>query len=208
MEQGEHAGAGDGKQRHGFGKAVDGVAPALPQQQKNGGNQRAGVADTDPPDKIDDGEAPADGDRDAPNADALEEQITDGKQQHHGQAGTGRQSRRTSRVGRGTSSTITDFVRDGGKRVPRLDDRGPCFRPVCRSFVRVLRRRLPGLASLPVQDWDCECRPDTWSGAACSAPPAGCNSVLRLQFGDPAVGIIDIAENNGFGRARLLAGRL
>ena len=53
------------------------------QEEKNGGNQRAGVANTDPPDEVDDGESPADGDVDAPDADAFEEQIPDGVEHHH-----------------------------------------------------------------------------------------------------------------------------
>ena len=44
---------------------------------KNGGDQRAGVADTDPPDEIDDGKAPADGNIDAPNAHADDKQVAD-----------------------------------------------------------------------------------------------------------------------------------
>ena len=50
--------------------------------KKDGGDQRAGVADTDPPDEIDDGEAPAHGDiGDAPDADALEKQPGHGGKQ-------------------------------------------------------------------------------------------------------------------------------
>ena len=44
-------------------------------KSRNGGNQRAGVADSDPPHKIDDGKSPADGDVDAPNPHAPAEQI-------------------------------------------------------------------------------------------------------------------------------------
>ncbi len=77
MEDREHAGASDGKQRHGFRKTVDGVAPRLAQQKKDGGDQRSGVADSDPPDKVDDGESPADGNVHAPHADALKEQERD-----------------------------------------------------------------------------------------------------------------------------------
>ena len=62
VQQREHAGASHGEQRHGFGETVDGVAPGLLQQQQNGGDQRTGVTDTDPPDEIDDGEAPSYGD--------------------------------------------------------------------------------------------------------------------------------------------------
>ena len=75
VKQREHAGASHREQRHGFSEAVDRIAPRLPQQQKNGGDQRAGVADTDPPDEVDDGESPADGNVDAPDADALGEQL-------------------------------------------------------------------------------------------------------------------------------------
>ena len=52
----------------------------LPQQQQNGRDQRSGVADTDPPDEVDDGESPADRDVHAPNANALVEQPADRQQ--------------------------------------------------------------------------------------------------------------------------------
>src|SRR5207244_2238362 len=38
MQHRKHARAGHSKQGHGLGKPVDGVAPFLSQQQKNGGN--------------------------------------------------------------------------------------------------------------------------------------------------------------------------
>jgi hypothetical protein len=63
-----------GEDGHRLGKAVDRVAPLLLEEQQNGGDQRAGVADTDPPDEVDDGEAPRAGNGDAPDADALEEE--------------------------------------------------------------------------------------------------------------------------------------
>ena len=74
MDEREHAGADHGKDGHGLGKAVDGVAPLLLEEQQDGRDQRSGVADTDPPNEIDDGEAPAHGDVEAPDADTLEEQ--------------------------------------------------------------------------------------------------------------------------------------
>ncbi len=48
---------------------------------KNRGDQRTGVADTDPPHEIDDGESPGDGDDDAPDANALVKQPGGGDQQ-------------------------------------------------------------------------------------------------------------------------------
>ena len=64
-------GAGDGEQRHRLGEAVDRRAPRLPEQQQDRRDQRAGVADADPPDEVDDVEGPADRDVVAPDADAL-----------------------------------------------------------------------------------------------------------------------------------------
>ncbi len=84
----EHAGAGDGEQRHGFRKSVDRRAPVLFQQQQNRRDQRAGVADTDPPHEVDDGEAPGHRDDDAPHSDALVEQPESARQQAlHGDKG-------------------------------------------------------------------------------------------------------------------------
>ena len=85
MQQREHAGAGYGEQRHGLGEAVDGIAPALIQQQQNRRNQRAGVSDSDPPHEVRDGESPADRDLDAPNADAFGEQQRHGPQEQQQQ---------------------------------------------------------------------------------------------------------------------------
>src|SRR6266849_4954045 len=73
MDERKDAGAGHREERHGFGEAVDRGAPLLIQQEKNSGDQRAGMADTDPPDEIDDGESPADRNVDAPNSDALDD---------------------------------------------------------------------------------------------------------------------------------------
>ena len=74
---------GDGEQRHRLGESVDRRAPLLPQQQQDCGDQRAGVADADPPDEVEDVEAPADRMVDAPDADADEDQLADRGGQHH-----------------------------------------------------------------------------------------------------------------------------
>ena len=68
---GKMPGAGDGEERHRLGEAVDRRPPRLLEQQQDRGDQRAGVADADPPDEVDDVEAPADRDVVAPDADAL-----------------------------------------------------------------------------------------------------------------------------------------
>ena len=59
------------KKGHRFRESVDRGAPLLIEQKENGGNERACVPDTDPPNEIDDREAPSDGDVNAPNADAF-----------------------------------------------------------------------------------------------------------------------------------------
>ena len=65
------------KMRHRLGEAVDRRPPLLVQQQQDGRDQRAGVADADPPHEVGDGEAPGHRDVDAPDADALDEQVDD-----------------------------------------------------------------------------------------------------------------------------------
>src|SRR5262249_35708805 len=68
----------DGEDRHGFSKAVNGGAPALLEQKEDGRDQRSGVADTNPPHKVDNGKAPTGGYVDAPNSGASEKQIAEG----------------------------------------------------------------------------------------------------------------------------------
>src|SRR5271167_569831 len=93
MDQREKTGASHGKEGHGFGETIDRSAPLLIQEIKNGGDQRSGVTDTDPPDEIDDGEAPANGNVDAPNSDAFDDQPADGHVQHHHETDGQRESR-------------------------------------------------------------------------------------------------------------------
>src|ERR1700733_9315041 len=54
----ENSGASHSEQSHGFGETVNRITPRLPQQQQNRRDQRAGVANADPPYKVDDGKAP------------------------------------------------------------------------------------------------------------------------------------------------------
>src|SRR5205807_1558463 len=58
VDEREDAGAADGEDGHRLGEAVDGVTPGLLEKQKDGGDQRASVTDTDPPNEVDDGESP------------------------------------------------------------------------------------------------------------------------------------------------------
>jgi hypothetical protein len=85
VDQREQPGAGDREQRHRFGEAVDRGAPGLAKEEQNRGDQRAGVADADPPDEVDDVERPADRSVVAPDADTGDEQISQRVEQHHHQ---------------------------------------------------------------------------------------------------------------------------
>ncbi len=123
MNCGEYPGASHGKQRHRLGEAVDGVAPLLAQEQKDGGDQRASVADTDPPDEVDDGESPADGDGDAPYANALEEKIAKGVEQHHGRQEGDAKADEPAVGGRARQNDGAYFFGDRAEGVSRLDDR-------------------------------------------------------------------------------------
>ena len=61
-------------------------------QQQNRGDQRAGVADADPPHEVDDREAPGDRDVDAPDADAHVEEPADRDDQHLQQREAGQEA--------------------------------------------------------------------------------------------------------------------
>ena len=80
------------------------------------------MADTDPPDEVDDGEAPSDGDGDAPDADAFEEEVSDGVEHHHGEHEGDAEAEEPS-VGGGTGQHDgADFFRDRAEGVAGFDD--------------------------------------------------------------------------------------
>ena len=86
MEDREQPGDRYGEKRHGFGEAADRGAPVLPGEDEQRRDQRAGIADADPPDIVRDGVAPHDAGVDAPDADAGGEEFVDadeGRDQPH-----------------------------------------------------------------------------------------------------------------------------
>ena len=123
VDKREHQRAGDSEERHRFGEPVDRRAPVLLEEQQNRRDERAGVADADPPHEIDDVERPADRNVVTPDADALEEQVADRDQQHvQEQEGDRRRDHPRDRLvlrqyDRG------DFARHRLERMTRLDDR-------------------------------------------------------------------------------------
>src|SRR5581483_6721042 len=139
VDERKERGAGDGKKRHRFGKAIDGGAPLLIQEKENRRNQRASVADTDPPDEIDNGESPADGDVNTPDSGALCKQPGHGHSQHHDYAEGQREAREPSKTKRTGQNDGRDFVRNRGVGMAGLENgrQAPDVR-------RIERRRLLG----------------------------------------------------------------
>ena len=87
MDRRVNAGTHDREERHCLGGAVDRGAPVLAEEEKDRGNERAGMADADPEDEIGDVPGPADGDVVAPDANAFIEQPGDHQPEHAGQRG-------------------------------------------------------------------------------------------------------------------------
>jgi hypothetical protein len=108
---------------HGLGEAVDRRPPLLAEEKQDGRDERAGVADADPPDEVDDVERPADGDVVAPDADAGQQELADRQVQEHQQRKRDPEAeeptdRRATRQDDGANR-----VGDGVERVARRDDR-------------------------------------------------------------------------------------
>src|SRR5580704_9763660 len=81
------------------------------------------MADTDPPDKVDDGETPADGDVDAPDADALHDQPADGDVHHAKDAERQQEADVPPNRSRAGKNDCADFVCDGAVGMPRSEHR-------------------------------------------------------------------------------------
>ncbi len=115
-------GAGHGEERHRLGEAVDRGPPLLAQQQEDRRDQRAGVADADPPDEVDDVEAPADRDVDAPDPHPLGEEDGDRPEEHHDQR-EGDAEAQVPPLRHAGEDDRADLVGDRGGGVPRRHDR-------------------------------------------------------------------------------------
>ena len=83
MKHGKDTGASHSEERHRLSEAIDGLAPRLVQQEQNCRDQRPGMADTDPPDEIDDVESPSNRNVDTPDSDTPSQQVNQRKQQRH-----------------------------------------------------------------------------------------------------------------------------
>jgi len=125
-------GARHREQRHRLGEAVDGVAPILSQEQQDGRDERAGVADPDPPDEIGDVPAPADRNVHSVDPHARQEQMPERAEKEHDQE-EGDAERGEPPARRAAQDDRADFVghRRGG--VPGRDERGTVLHPFSRS---------------------------------------------------------------------------
>src|SRR5262249_14391098 len=83
------------------------------------------MADTDPPDEVDDGKSPADGDIDAPNTDTLIEQVADGEQEPLQDQEADEHTEDPAAHDRPFQDNVADLVCQRGIRMPRLNHR--CF---------------------------------------------------------------------------------
>ena len=116
--------------RHRLGEAADRHAPLLPEQQQDRRDQRPGMADADPPDEVDDVKAPADGDVDAPQPDALEQNEGEGEQEHLHHAEGDQEPEQPPGLESRTQDGARDLRRDRPEGMPGSDDvvfaLGPC----------------------------------------------------------------------------------
>ena len=66
-----------GENGHGFRRTIDRCPPLLPQEKENGGDQRSGMTNTDPPNKVNNSPAPSDGMIQPPDTDTGGNEVTD-----------------------------------------------------------------------------------------------------------------------------------
>jgi hypothetical protein len=122
MQQRKHPGTGDGKERHRLGEAVDAGPPILPHQVKHCADESAGMSDADPPDEIDDGESPGDGNIDAPDSYAAKKKVGDCSGEDHDQQKGDGKSELPWQAGFLIEDDRGDFVGHGGVIVPGRQD--------------------------------------------------------------------------------------
>jgi hypothetical protein len=150
MEDRKKTGTGDGEKRHRFGKAIDRSPPLLMQKQQDRRYQCAGMANPDPPDKVDYGESPGNRNIDAPYANPANKQVANRHEKSYEQREGDSEADEPAHSCRPGQNNRTNFVRDRSKCVTWSENRllrfrkRHCLWPV---VVHVRRRLTP--------DWDC-----------------------------------------------------
>ncbi len=174
MQHREHARAHDREKRHGLGETVDRIPPRLIQQQQNRRDQRARMADTDPPHKVNDRESPPDRNVDTPDADALNKEPCGGRHQGLHQPESDQQAEDPSQRGLPLENDPADFVRNRRETVSLVD-----YRPYLDFIGQLYRLCHISFPSAP--DWDCGFPSGKWFADAYSAHPAASNSSSRAS---------------------------
>jgi hypothetical protein len=85
MQQRKQARARNREQCHRFRESIDAGAPLLFQEQQDRGDQRSRMADSNPPDEVDDWERPANGSGRAPDTDTSREEVARREEKRHQQ---------------------------------------------------------------------------------------------------------------------------
>src|SRR5919107_819962 len=202
--------ARDGEERHRLGEAVDRSSPGLSEQQQDGRDERARVADAYPPDEVGDVERPPDRLVVAPDAYALYDEPGDGAHQHvHHHEGDGDADPPPD----GSAPALDEgayLVRDRRERVARLYDHGRRVYAAGVVVVRVVSLHesslsLPflaareGLVGVAHGGQVARARPRVQVGEQVVA------ALLRVQLRHAARGVIQVAEDDRLGRAGRLA---
>ena len=130
----------------------------------------------------------------APDTDAPDEQVADGVEHAHGQQERQAEAEYPAIRDRPGKHDRADLVGNRGKGVSRLNDRGLHdagldFDRIVHALSFHLRIRVADLRQVR------GARPGIQVGQEAIVASAG------LQFRDPAVGIVDIAKDDGIGRA-------
>src|SRR6185437_12913947 len=132
-------------------ETVDRSAPALVQQQQNGRDERPRMADSNPPDKIDDGESPRHGNIDSPDSHAPHQQTANRVEQQHHQQERDAESDEPAQPPALTEHNRADFVAYGCVRVAFRKRRDFWF-----SFLDCLLRLFWSHERFPSSGWDAE----------------------------------------------------
>ena len=181
VEQREERRAGHGEDRHGFGEPADRHAPLLLEEQQNRRDQRARVADADPPHEVDDVERPADWNVVAPDEDALVEQHPDGQLQHREQGEPDQEPDHPAEggalgerdLGNGLGDRLVVLAApdnrglQGGARRLCVDVLGHLSARSRSSSRRATRCARPRSDSRAAPGSDCARQPGRWCAAAC-----------------------------------------
>src|ERR1700720_1495272 len=133
------------------------------------------MANADPPNEVDDREAPADGDVDTPDANASEKQVSERIQQHHRHQEGGPEADNPPIRSRPRQYDGADLVCYRGERMPGLDHGRPLVRYFFHNsdFVQMISHLLTCAPLMfPVQGWGYESPPGRWCGAWYSGRPA------------------------------------